>query len=63
MKCMVCQAVLTASDYCPKCGSYIKAQKKAGALSNLYYNQGLEKAQIRDLSRGHYLSETKFENE
>ena len=50
MKCMVCQAVLTASDYCPKCGSYIKAQKKAGALSNLYYNQGLEKAQIRDLS-------------
>lgn len=50
MKCMVCQAVLTASDYCPRCGSYIKAQKKAGVLSNLYYNQGLEKSQVRDLS-------------
>ena len=50
MSVLVCQAVLTASDYCPRCGSYIKAQKKAGALSNLYYNQGLEKAQVRDLS-------------
>lgn len=50
MNCMICQAVLTDSDYCPKCGSYIKAQKIAGKLSDLYYNQGLEKAQVRDLS-------------
>ena len=50
MNCVVCQAVLTASDYCPKCGCNVKALKKIDALSNFYYNQGLEKAQIRDLS-------------
>lgn len=50
MNCMKCNTPLTASDYCPKCGCHVAAQKKAAALSNLYYNQGLEKAQIRDLS-------------
>lgn len=50
MNCVVCQAVLTASDYCPKCGCNVKPLKKIEALSNFYYNQGLEKAQIRDLS-------------
>lgn len=50
MNCVICQAVLTASDYCPKCGCYVKPLKKISALSNVYYNQGLEKAQIRDLS-------------
>ena len=50
MNCVVCQTVLTASDYCPKCGCNVRALKKIGALSNFYYNQGLEKAQIRDLS-------------
>ena len=50
MNCMICNAPLTASEYCPKCGSKVTAQKKAWALSNLYYNQGLEKAQVRDLS-------------
>lgn len=50
MNCMICNAPLTASEYCPKCGYRVTAQKKAWALSNLYYNQGLEKAQVRDLS-------------
>lgn len=50
MNCIVCQTVLTASDYCPKCGCNVKALKRIGALSDFYYNQGLEKAQIRDLS-------------
>lgn len=50
MNCMICNAPLTASEYCPKCGCRVIAQKKAWALSNLYYNQGLEKAQVRDLS-------------
>lgn len=50
MNCIVCHAQLTASDYCPKCGCNVKALKKVYALSGLYYNQGLEKAQIRDLS-------------
>ena len=50
MNCMKCNAPLTSSAYCPRCGCNVTAQKKAAALSNLYYNQGLEKAQIRDLS-------------
>ncbi len=50
MNCMICNAPLTVSEYCPKCGCRVTAQKKAWALSNLYYNQGLEKAQVRDLS-------------
>ena len=50
MNCMICNAPLTAFEYCPKCGCRVTAQKKAWALSNLYYNQGLEKAQVRDLS-------------
>lgn len=43
MNCVVCQTVLTASDYCPKCGCNVKALKKIDALSNFYYNQGLER--------------------
>lgn len=50
MNCMICNAPLNASDHCPKCGCKVTAQKKAWALSGLYYNQGLEKAQVRDLS-------------
>lgn len=50
MNCLICNAPLTASEYCPKCGCRVTAQKKAWALSSLYYNQGLEKAQVRDLS-------------
>lgn len=50
MNCMICGAQLNYSAYCPKCGCNVTAQKKAVSLSNLFYNQGLEKAQIRDLS-------------
>lgn len=50
MNCMFCGAPLGASDYCGSCNRNVGAQKKALLLSNLYYNQGLEKAQIRDLS-------------
>lgn len=50
MNCMICNAQLNESAYCPKCGCNVTAQKKAVSLSILYYNQGLEKAQIRDLS-------------
>lgn len=41
---------MTESAYCPKCGCDVIVQKQAIILSGLYYNQGLEKAQIRDLS-------------
>ncbi len=47
---MNCGAVLNDSPYCPSCGFDVEVQKKIWHLSNLYYNQGLEKAEIRDLS-------------
>lgn len=50
MKCMNCGAELNDSAYCPKCGCDVSVQKQAIVLSGLYYNQGLEKAQVRDLS-------------
>lgn len=50
MNCMNCGAVVNDLDYCPNCGFDIGVQRKSFQLSNLYYNQGLEKAEIRDLS-------------
>lgn len=52
MNCMNCGAFLTAADmeYCPHCGSNVLIQRKVDYLSKYYYNQGLEKASIRDLS-------------
>lgn len=50
MKCMNCGAELNDSAYCPKCGCDVSVQKQAIVLSGLYYDQGLEKAQVRDLS-------------
>ena len=52
MNCMNCGTLLSGADldYCPRCGSNILIQKKIDFLSKYYYNQGLEKASIRDLS-------------
>lgn len=52
MNCMNCGAVLADPDldYCPACGSNVLIQKKVVYLSKYYYNQGLEKATVRDLS-------------
>lgn len=52
MNCMNCGAFLTDMDldYCPSCGFNVLIQKKVDYLSGYYYNQGLEKASIRDLS-------------
>lgn len=47
---MNCGAPLNKSRYCPSCGFDVEVQKKVWQLSNMYYNQGLDKAQIRDLS-------------
>ena len=47
---MICNTQLNSSSYCPGCGCNVTVQKQIVALSNLYYNRGLEKAQIRDLS-------------
>lgn len=52
MNCMNCGAYLMDMDldYCPHCGCNVLIQKKVDYLSKCYYNQGLEKASIRDLS-------------
>ena len=52
MNCMNCCSFLTDMDldYCPNCGYNVLIQKKVDYLSKIFYNQGLEKASIRDLS-------------
>ena len=52
MNCMNCGSFLADKDldYCPHCGCNVLIQKKVEYLSKFYYNQGLEKASIRDLS-------------
>ena len=50
MRCRQCQAELNESSYCPGCGCDVSFQKRVYLISDMYYNQGLEKAQIRDLS-------------
>ncbi len=50
MKCYQCGAELTNRDFCPNCGAKVKVYKRIIALSNRYYNEGLERANIRNLS-------------
>ncbi len=50
MKCNRCGADLNKSDVCPGCGSNVRMYKKAVSLSNVFYNDGLEKASVRDLT-------------
>ena len=50
MKCNVCGAALTDSNFCNNCGADVKIYKKLISTSNALYNRGLEKAQVRDLS-------------
>lgn len=50
MKCFNCGAVLKATDYCSQCGADVKLYRRMLQLSNAYYNEGLEKAKVRDLS-------------
>ena len=50
MRCRYCQGELSESSYCPVCGRDVSFQKRVYLVSDMYYNQGLEKAQIRDLS-------------
>ncbi len=49
MRCVYCNTILSDSDYCPGCGADISIQKRIGRISNLLYNQGLEKAMVRDM--------------
>ena len=51
MKCYRCGAELDKkSDVCPGCGANVVTYKKIVSLSNKFYNEGLEKASVRDMT-------------
>lgn len=50
MRCYKCGNTLSAQPFCDGCGAKVTIYKKVLGLSNAYYNMGLAKAQIRDLT-------------
>ena len=50
MLCIKCGAELTGQDLCPDCGADVKMFNRLVRISNMYYNSGLDKAKVRDLS-------------
>lgn len=50
MKCYRCGATLTQHDFCTACKCDVRQYKLIIEASNRKYNEGLEKAQIRDLT-------------
>lgn len=50
MKCYVCGNRLGKEDFCNSCGTDIRLYRHIICMSNKLYNEGLEKANVRDLS-------------
>lgn len=50
MFCYSCGCHLSEHDFCTACGADVSLYKKIIQVSNMYYNQGLEKAGVRDLT-------------
>ena len=50
MYCYHCGCRLSEHDFCTACGADVALYKKVIYVSNMYYNEGLEKAGVRDLS-------------
>lgn len=50
MKCYQCGAQLTEKNFCTNCGADVTRYKKLTSFANYCYNDGLSKAQVRDLS-------------
>lgn len=50
MECYKCGAHLGVEDTCPNCGANVGIYKKIIATSNYFYNMGLERAGVRDLT-------------
>lgn len=50
MQCYNCGADLTEKNFCTNCGTDVERYKKLMSFSNYYYNEGLERACVRDLS-------------
>ncbi|MCI9218321.1 MAG: tetratricopeptide repeat protein [Lachnospiraceae bacterium] len=50
MFCYNCGRRLSEHDFCTSCGADVSLYKQVVHVSNMYYNEGLEKAGVRDLS-------------
>lgn len=50
MRCYKCNSVLSENDYCMRCGADVSVYKIVVKASNQYYNLGLAKAQVRDIT-------------
>ncbi len=50
MQCFNCGCRLNDHDFCTSCGVDVARYKKIMYLANMYYNDGLAKAKIRDLT-------------
>ncbi|HKM03924.1 MAG TPA: tetratricopeptide repeat protein [Lachnospiraceae bacterium] len=50
MNCYQCGCRLSPNDFCTNCGTDVSRYKKILSVSNHFYNIGLEKANVRDLS-------------
>ena len=50
MNCYYCGCRLSEHDFCTGCGADVSTYKKIMYFSNRYYNDGLEKATVRDLT-------------
>lgn len=50
MNCYSCGCALNEKNFCTSCGADVAVYKKIVSASNILYNDGLEKARVRDLS-------------
>ena len=50
MKCFQCGCELSDKDFCTGCGADVKLYKRIMYVANRFYNDGLNKAGVRDLS-------------
>lgn len=50
MLCYNCGANLTDHDFCTNCGADVGRYKRIMSSANLFYNEGLDRAGVRDLS-------------
>ena len=50
MECFICQNPVNDEENCPYCGADLKAYRRILLASQTSYNEGLRRAQIRDLS-------------
>lgn len=65
MVCYKCGKEIGKDDKCPSCGADVQIFQKINKISNCYYNEGLERAKVRDMSGAiNYLKQSlKFNKE